>query len=405
MPSPSPASRASTSAVAELIVEHLAGARELGLDRRVDLAVARTQHGAAAGDAAVGLRLEAAAELLGQRAERGAHDVEVVGVHEHRHALAVHQAAQRALHVVEDELGRGGERRTHDLLGDAQRELDGRTLGAVGQRVAVGGQRGRGGAQRVLIGGDLRDALGEAGGVTLGEALRASDLERAVDLLGRRDADRRAQLRARGRGLELVEGVRVGAHTTSSSPRARVIWPASSRRRTAATIELCASSTAALGCGPIASMSSRTTSAARADRFAMSLSRTASSTPRIASARSFWSISRSTSWTSRSGSSTMSSKVKSSWRTSSARSACVRSIAVSTLRSVERPALLSSAARASTPPVSVRSVESTLASLLRRPSSSSRMTSGLASAIVAMRSETSVCTSGGSDESTRAPSV
>src|SRR3954465_3993528 len=124
MTSPSPASWASTSAVAELIVEHLAGARELGLDRRVDLAVGRTQHGAAAGDAAVGLRLEAAAELLGQRAERDAHDVEVVGMHEHHHALSVHEPAQRALDVVEDELGTGGERRADHLLRDAQRELD-----------------------------------------------------------------------------------------------------------------------------------------------------------------------------------------------------------------------------------------------------------------------------------------
>src|SRR4051812_20956880 len=219
--SPWAASRASTSATAELIVEHLARALQLGLDGRVDLAVARAQHGAAAGDAAVGLRLEAAAELLGQRPERDAHGGGGVGVHEDEDALAIHQAAQRALDVVEDQVGVGGEGGAGDLLGDAQGERDGAALDAVGELSAVGGQRGHGGAQRLLVGGDLRGALGEAGGVALGDALGVGGLERAVDLVGGRDADRRAELRARGRRLELVEGVGVGRHQHGRAIRRR----------------------------------------------------------------------------------------------------------------------------------------------------------------------------------------
>src|SRR3954469_6337774 len=210
--SPWAARRSATSAGAELIVEHLADALQLGLDRGVDLAVDGTQHRAAARDAALGLGLEPAAELLGQRAEGLAHDLEVVGVHEDEHALAVQQPAQRAGDVVDHELGLGDQRRAHDLLGDAQRELDGGALGPVGQLGAVGGQRCGGGAQGLLVGGDLGAALGEAGGMALGDALGVGGLQRAVDLVGGRDADRRAQLRARGGGLELVEVVGVDRH-------------------------------------------------------------------------------------------------------------------------------------------------------------------------------------------------
>jgi hypothetical protein len=49
-------------------------------------------------------------------------------VHEHRHALAVQQPAQRAAHDVDDAPGLRVERTPEHLLGDAQRELDGLAL-------------------------------------------------------------------------------------------------------------------------------------------------------------------------------------------------------------------------------------------------------------------------------------
>ena len=72
------------SAIGELVLEHLAGARELGLERRVDLALGRAHDGAAAGDAALGLHLAVldAAELAHEPPDGVAHELEVVGVDE-----------------------------------------------------------------------------------------------------------------------------------------------------------------------------------------------------------------------------------------------------------------------------------------------------------------------------------
>ncbi len=77
-----------------------------------------------------------------------ADEVEVVGVHEDRHALALDEAAQRAAHDVHDALRVGVQRAGEGLLGDAQPEVHGRALDGVGDLVARGGEPFRGGRSR-----------------------------------------------------------------------------------------------------------------------------------------------------------------------------------------------------------------------------------------------------------------
>ncbi len=101
----------------------------------------------------------------------------------------------------------------------------------------------------------------------------------------------------------------------------------------------------------------------------------------------------------------MSSKVKSFWRISSASSPSVSAIASSTVRSVERPARLSSSASESTPPAWENSWVGTLESFIRSPRSTSSTTPGLVSSIVAMPSATLAWILGRQRAQPLAPSV
>ena len=111
-------------------LERLADAVELGLDRCVDLTLGGANDRAATADAALGLDLAVLdpAELGDQLRRRLAHQLEVVGVHEHGHALAVDEPAQRAANDVDDDRRLGSELAGEHLLGDLQGELDGGLL-------------------------------------------------------------------------------------------------------------------------------------------------------------------------------------------------------------------------------------------------------------------------------------
>src|SRR4051794_11011357 len=107
---PSPASRWTTSAPGastapprprtspgtQLVLQALARPRELGLQRRVDLALDRADDRAAARDPALGLDVAVldAAELGHQRVGGGADELEVLGVDQDRDAVALDEAAQ-----------------------------------------------------------------------------------------------------------------------------------------------------------------------------------------------------------------------------------------------------------------------------------------------------------------------
>src|SRR4051794_7080354 len=75
------ATSASATGVTELVLEDLAGARELGVQRGVDLALDGAHDRTAAADAPLGLDLAVldAAELGDQRGRRRADELEVVG--------------------------------------------------------------------------------------------------------------------------------------------------------------------------------------------------------------------------------------------------------------------------------------------------------------------------------------
>ena len=106
---------------------------------------------------------------------------------------------------------------------------------------------------------------------------------------------------------------------------------------------------------------------------------TSSLTPRSASARSFWSASRRTSWIERSSSLTMSSNTNSSRRTSSASSSSVSASESSTLRSVERSAWLRMSASDLTPPAtSTPAGRRSRASRASRPRPADHVRAGLA---------------------------
>ena len=103
---------ARSSVASKLLLHHFARAAELRLERRVDLALAGADDRAAAGDAAVGLHAEVldAAELGDEAVGVLAQDVEVVGVDEDEHAVALDEPAQRAADGVDDALGLDGDR-------------------------------------------------------------------------------------------------------------------------------------------------------------------------------------------------------------------------------------------------------------------------------------------------------
>ena len=168
-------------------------------------------------------------------------------------------------------------------------------------------------------------ALGEAGFAALG--LKPSARASVADPLAPRACaaasgalERRAARSRAARRAARSANVRGRAQTTrrSSPPRAITIVPASSSRRTTADDAALRLLDDALRCGGWNSISSRSICAPRSDMFAEHpLLDRPRSTPRSASARSFWSTSRSTSWIERSSSLTMSSKTNSSRRTSS----------------------------------------------------------------------------------------
>src|SRR4051812_31868842 len=171
-------SRTASGIAALLRRQHLAHTRELGRQRRVDLALERADDRAAARHAALGLHLAMAdAAELGDEPVAGlAHEVEVVGVHEDRDAVALDEPAQRAAHDVDDALGPGVERPGQRLLGDLQREVDGGDLDGRGDALALGGQVGDGALQRQQRGRHLGAALGQPGLVALRMAGRARGL-------------------------------------------------------------------------------------------------------------------------------------------------------------------------------------------------------------------------------------
>src|SRR3954451_3761969 len=144
------------SATRELIFEDLAGALQLGLQGGVDLSLGGAHDGAPARHAALALDLEVldAAELGEDLGEALADDLEVGGVDQDGEAVAVDEHAQRATDRVDDELRVGGDSGADHLLGQAQRQLDGRALGGVGQRLALGDERLRGAVQARLSLGD-----------------------------------------------------------------------------------------------------------------------------------------------------------------------------------------------------------------------------------------------------------
>src|SRR3954471_2669705 len=309
-------SGSASSAIAQLLLEHLAGAGQLGGQGGVDLALDRADDRPATPHAALGLHVAVldAAELGHQALGGAAHEVEVVGVDEDGHAVALDDAAQRAAHDVDDALGLGGDRAGQRLLGDAQTQLDGGGLDGGRHAVALGGQLGSGLLERGDGGRHLRLGLDAA----LEEALLVAGLARGLGLGGRVDLRRRRRGQAddqpagrlQGRELErpALHQMMSSSDSPSPSPRPMVMAPASSRRRMAATMRDWASSTTDRRCGLPVSSSSCSISEPRWDMLRKMVSLTSSLTPRSAKARSFWSTSRSSSWMSRSLSTMMSSK-------------------------------------------------------------------------------------------------
>ena len=107
-----------------------------------------------------------------------AHELEVIRVDEDQHAVALDQAAQRAAHGLDDELGIGRDGGADGLLGDPQREVDGvgldrgRGVGAQGLKLFGGAREGgRGAVERAL-------RLGDAGREALFVGLLADGVER-----------------------------------------------------------------------------------------------------------------------------------------------------------------------------------------------------------------------------------
>ena len=117
-----------------------------------------------------------------------AHELEVVGVHEDQHAVALDQAAQGAAHGLDDELAVGRDGSADGLLGDPQREVDGVGLdggggiGAHGLKLLGGAGKGGGGAVELAL--RLRDAGGEA----LLVGLLANRLQRGRRAVAGRDS-------------------------------------------------------------------------------------------------------------------------------------------------------------------------------------------------------------------------
>ncbi len=76
------------------------------------------------------------AELGAHRVHALAHQLEVVGVDERGHALAIDEAAQGSAHAVEDALGLDLERAAENLLRQRECEFDGFALERLGQLLA-----------------------------------------------------------------------------------------------------------------------------------------------------------------------------------------------------------------------------------------------------------------------------
>ena len=157
-----------------------------------------------------------------QVVHRLAHGLEVGGVHQHGHPLALDDAAQRAAHRLDDQRGLDGDRAADHLLGQEQREVDGVRLEALGggQLLALQRRRARSASPRARaeLGQRRRAALL----VALGRARRsriASASARGARTAGRRPPPTRLQAQA-GRRLEPLEG-ELGGHATSARLRRR----------------------------------------------------------------------------------------------------------------------------------------------------------------------------------------
>src|ERR1700733_10526617 len=111
-----------SAARAQLGDDDLAGAGQLRLERRVDLALVGARQHPAATDAPVGLDVEVLdpAQLGLQSRHRVRHQLQVRRVDDERHVLAVADAAQRHGGDVDDALGLDLDGARHDLLGQAQ---------------------------------------------------------------------------------------------------------------------------------------------------------------------------------------------------------------------------------------------------------------------------------------------
>ena len=233
---------------------------------------------------------------------RAARDqVEVVGVDQDGHALALDEPAQRAAHDVDDPLGLGVQRGAKRLLGDLQRQLDGaraRTRG--GDALALGGDARRPRPQRRDGGGQLRAALGEAGlrSPPRGRGARRLGLGRPGRPraprggAGAEDGARPAGPPARGARRPPSDDVVLGLAVLAAAAdrdRARVLEAADGGDDPALGL---LDDRRAAAAAPV-SRSSCSISAPRVDMLRKIVSLTSSPTPRRASPRSFWSTSRS----------------------------------------------------------------------------------------------------------------
>src|ERR1700729_3257557 len=106
--------------------DDLPGPGELRVEAGVDLARVGPRDRAAAADPAVGLNAEVLdpAELRLQLVDAFAHQFEIVGVHDQRHAAALGQVAQRVPPDVDHALGLDRDHAGEDLLGEAHRHFD-----------------------------------------------------------------------------------------------------------------------------------------------------------------------------------------------------------------------------------------------------------------------------------------
>ena len=192
--------------------DDLAGASELSVDARVDLAGVGPGDRAAPADPPVGLDREVLdpAELRLQLVDALAHQLQVIGVHDQRHAAAIGKVAKRVASDVEHALGLDRQHAGDDLLGQAHRHLD-RVLLEVGDHLLAqsldrGGRRRDRGHGGLGVGAGGREPRGTTLGLAGGPRLSADLLGLGAD--GGQDVGD-AVARPCRRRVELTEGVAV----------------------------------------------------------------------------------------------------------------------------------------------------------------------------------------------------